>query len=153
MLCLLSRQLLHINSTNEAYMTTRPSSLFWCHNRTSFSCLEISSVTLTPMSSPDSTLSAGLLTPPPAKPSLPKPSSGSSLPRPRVKPLSFPVSASHLLHCGVCVCVCGVCVCVCVCVVCTYVSGNGLPQLTVMLMSVYRASALSRDGRLMCLLS
>ncbi|XP_061082219.1 PTB domain-containing engulfment adapter protein 1 isoform X1 [Conger conger] len=80
--------LLHINSTNEAYMTSRPSSLFWCHNRTSFSCLEISSVTLTPMSSPDSTLSASLLTPPPAKPSLPKPSSGSSLPRPRAGSLS-----------------------------------------------------------------
>ncbi|XP_035250442.1 PTB domain-containing engulfment adapter protein 1 isoform X2 [Anguilla anguilla] len=75
--------LLHINSTNEAYMTTRPSSLFWCHNLTSFSCLEISSVTLTPMSSPDSSLSAGLLTPPPAKPPLPKPRSGYSLPRPR----------------------------------------------------------------------
>ncbi|XP_052462753.1 PTB domain-containing engulfment adapter protein 1-like isoform X1 [Carassius gibelio] len=74
--------LLHINSSNEAYMLQRPSSLFWCHNVTSFSCLEISSVTLTPMSSPDSNLSAGLLTPPPAKPALSKPPSGASVPHP-----------------------------------------------------------------------
>ncbi|XP_026127166.1 PTB domain-containing engulfment adapter protein 1 isoform X1 [Carassius auratus] len=74
--------LLHINSSNEDYMLQRPSSLFWCHNVTSFSCLEISSVTLTPMSSPDSNLSAGLLTPPPAKPALAKPPSGASVPRP-----------------------------------------------------------------------
>ncbi|XP_058248913.1 PTB domain-containing engulfment adapter protein 1 isoform X1 [Hemibagrus wyckioides] len=75
--------LLHINSTNEAYMLQRPSSLFWCHNLTSFSCLEISSVTLTPMSSPDSSVSAGVLTPPPSKPALPKPLTGAGLPRPR----------------------------------------------------------------------
>ncbi|XP_053482233.1 PTB domain-containing engulfment adapter protein 1 isoform X2 [Ictalurus furcatus] len=75
--------LLHINSTNEAYMLQRPSSLFWCHNLTSFSCLEISSVTLTPMSSPDSSLSAGVLTPPPAKPALPKPLTGAGVPRPK----------------------------------------------------------------------
>ncbi|XP_057192737.1 PTB domain-containing engulfment adapter protein 1 isoform X2 [Triplophysa rosa] len=68
--------LLHINSSNEAYMLQRPSSLFWCHNVTSFSCLEISSVTLTPMSSPDSNLSSGLLTPPPAKAADSKPPSG-----------------------------------------------------------------------------
>ncbi|KAA0715515.1 PTB domain-containing engulfment adapter protein 1 [Triplophysa tibetana] len=68
--------LLHINSSNEAYMLQRPSSLFWCHNMTSFSCLEISSVTLTPMSSPDSNLSSGLLTPPPAKAADSKPPSG-----------------------------------------------------------------------------
>uniref|UniRef100_A0A8C1ITX7 PTB domain-containing engulfment adapter protein 1 n=2 Tax=Cyprinus carpio TaxID=7962 RepID=A0A8C1ITX7_CYPCA len=74
--------LLHINSSNEDYMLQRPSSLFWCHNVTSFSCFEISSVTLTPMSSPDSNLSAGLLTPPPAKPALSKTPSGASVPRP-----------------------------------------------------------------------
>ncbi|XP_035629433.1 PTB domain-containing engulfment adapter protein 1 isoform X1 [Oncorhynchus keta] len=80
-----SLPLLHINSTNEAYMLSRPSSLFWCHNLTSFSCLEISSVTLTPMSSPESNLSAGLLTPPPAKSALlPKTADGCSIPRPRV---------------------------------------------------------------------
>ncbi|XP_026877710.1 PTB domain-containing engulfment adapter protein 1 isoform X1 [Electrophorus electricus] len=73
--------LLHINSTNEAYMLQRPSSLFWCHNLTSFSCLEISSVTLTPMSSPDSTMSTGVLTPPPTKPALSKPPVGDGTPR------------------------------------------------------------------------
>lgn len=81
-------QLLHINSSNEAYMLQRPSSLFWCHNVTSFSCLEISSVTLTPMSSPESNLSSGLLTPPPAKAADSKPPSGVSAPRPPVKPFS-----------------------------------------------------------------
>ncbi|XP_062862130.1 PTB domain-containing engulfment adapter protein 1 isoform X2 [Trichomycterus rosablanca] len=75
--------LLHINSTNEAYMLQSPSSLFWCHNLTSFSCLEISSVTLTPMSSPDSSISTGVLTPPPSKPALPKPLTEAGLPRPR----------------------------------------------------------------------
>ncbi|XP_064868691.1 PTB domain-containing engulfment adapter protein 1 isoform X3 [Oncorhynchus nerka] len=82
--------LLHINSTNEAYMLSRPSSLFWCHNLTSFSCLEISSVTLTPMSSPESNLSAGLLTPPPAKSALlPKTADGCSIPRPRAGSISL----------------------------------------------------------------
>ncbi|MFT7799611.1 PTB domain-containing engulfment adapter protein 1 isoform X3 [Arapaima gigas] len=76
--------LLLSNSTSEAYVLQRPSSLFWCRSLKSFSCLEISSVTLTPMSSPDSCLSAGLLTPPPAKPALPKPPNGHSVPRPRV---------------------------------------------------------------------
>ncbi|XP_076120445.1 PTB domain-containing engulfment adapter protein 1 isoform X2 [Alosa pseudoharengus] len=80
--------LLHLNSANEAYMLQRPSSLFWCHNLTSFSCLEISSVTLTPMSSPESNFSAGLLTPPPAKPALPKPPNGNSIPRPRAGSIS-----------------------------------------------------------------
>ncbi|XP_072541514.1 PTB domain-containing engulfment adapter protein 1 isoform X1 [Salminus brasiliensis] len=75
--------LLHINSTNEDFMLQRPSSLFWCHNLTSFSCLEISSVTLTPMSSPDSNVSAGVLTPPPIKPALPKPLTGVGIPRPQ----------------------------------------------------------------------
>ncbi|XP_056610726.1 PTB domain-containing engulfment adapter protein 1 isoform X1 [Triplophysa dalaica] len=74
--------LLHINSSNEAYMLQRPSSLFWCHNMTSFSCLEISSVTLTPMSSPDSNLSSGLLTPPHAKAADSKPPSGVGVPHP-----------------------------------------------------------------------
>nr|XP_040057832.1 PTB domain-containing engulfment adapter protein 1 isoform X2 [Gasterosteus aculeatus aculeatus] len=76
---------LHINAANEAYMLQRPSSLFWCHSIASLSCLEISSLTLTPMSSPESNLSSGLLTPPPAKPALlpPKPPEGCSIPRPR----------------------------------------------------------------------
>ncbi|MBN3308390.1 GULP1 protein, partial [Amia calva] len=75
--------LLHLNSTNQTHMLQRPSSLFWCHHLTSFSCLEISSITLTPMSSPDSNLSTGLLTPPPAKSIAPKPANGHSIPRPR----------------------------------------------------------------------
>ncbi|XP_028846724.1 PTB domain-containing engulfment adapter protein 1 isoform X2 [Denticeps clupeoides] len=82
--------LLHINSTNEAYMLHRPSSLFWCHNVTSFSCLEISSVTLTSVSSADSKLSAALLSPPPAKSAFPKPavSLSFSIPRPRADSVS-----------------------------------------------------------------
>ncbi|XP_022596851.1 PTB domain-containing engulfment adapter protein 1 isoform X2 [Seriola dumerili] len=82
---------LHINAANEAYMLQRPSSLFWCHSIKSLSCLEISSVTLTPMSSPESNLSAGLLTPPPAKPALlpPKPTEGCSIPRPRAGSISM----------------------------------------------------------------
>ncbi|KAJ4933631.1 hypothetical protein JOQ06_030455 [Pogonophryne albipinna] len=69
-------------------MLQRPSSLFWCH---SLSCLEISSVTLTPMSSPESNLSSGLITPPPAKPPLlpAKPPEGCSIPRPRAGSMSM----------------------------------------------------------------
>ncbi|XP_057708773.1 PTB domain-containing engulfment adapter protein 1 isoform X3 [Corythoichthys intestinalis] len=79
---------LYINEVNEAYMLQRPSSLFWCHDINS--CLETSSVTLTPMSSPDSNLSTGLLTPPPAKSTFlpPKPSEGFSVPRPRAGSIS-----------------------------------------------------------------
>ncbi|XP_078030478.1 PTB domain-containing engulfment adapter protein 1 isoform X1 [Epinephelus lanceolatus] len=82
---------LHINAANEAYMLQRPSALFWCHSIKSLSCLEISSVTLTPMSSPESNLSSGLLTPPPAKPALlpPKPTEGCSIPRPRAGSISM----------------------------------------------------------------
>ncbi|XP_023657585.1 PTB domain-containing engulfment adapter protein 1 isoform X1 [Paramormyrops kingsleyae] len=81
--------LLLSNSTNEAYILQRPSSLFWCHSLKSISCLDISSVTLTPMSSPDSCLSAGLLTPPPAKATLPKSPNGHSVPRPRAGSISM----------------------------------------------------------------
>lgn len=93
--CDLFSQPLHMNAADEAYMLQRPSSLFWCHSVRSLSCLEISSVTLTPMSSPDSNLSAGLLTPPPAKPALlpPKPTEGCSIPRPRVNSFFFCLSA------------------------------------------------------------
>lgn len=99
----------HMNAVDEAYMLRRPSSLFWCDSVTALSCLEISSVTLTPMSSPESNMSGGLLTPPPAKPPLlpPKPSEGCSIPRPRVKLLSclsptaacLSLSASAALRC------------------------------------------------------
>lgn len=88
-----------MNAANEAYMLQRPSSLYWCHSIKSLSCLEISSVTLTPMSSPESNLSTGLLTPPPAKPALlpPKPSEGCSIPRPRVNTLHFLFLSSPVL--------------------------------------------------------
>ncbi|TRY92262.1 hypothetical protein DNTS_029089 [Danionella cerebrum] len=62
--------LLHSNSCNDAYMLESPASLFWCHNMSSLSCLEMSSVTLTPMSSPDSNLSAAPMTPPASEPAL-----------------------------------------------------------------------------------
>ncbi|MEQ2210591.1 hypothetical protein XENOCAPTIV_016028, partial [Xenoophorus captivus] len=82
---------LPIDAANETYMLQRPSSLFWFHSIKSLSCLEISSVTLTPMSSPDSNMSTGLLTPPPAKPTVPPPKAteGFSIPRPRVNTLCF----------------------------------------------------------------
>ncbi|XP_048091357.1 PTB domain-containing engulfment adapter protein 1 isoform X2 [Alosa alosa] len=82
--------LLHLNPSNEAFMLQRPSALFWCGGGvggggdfTSLSCLEICSVTLTPASSPESSQSAGLLTPPPSKPAQSKPLSDHSVPRPR----------------------------------------------------------------------
>ncbi|XP_077393241.1 PTB domain-containing engulfment adapter protein 1-like isoform X3 [Festucalex cinctus] len=80
---------LYLNDANEAYTLQRPSSLFWCHDVNS--CLETSSVTLTPMSSPDSNLSAGLLTPPPAKTAFlaPKPPEGCGDARPRAGSVSM----------------------------------------------------------------
>ncbi|XP_016410164.1 PTB domain-containing engulfment adapter protein 1-like isoform X3 [Sinocyclocheilus rhinocerous] len=61
-----------------------PSALSWCGDDvTSLSSLEISSVTLTPVSSPDSSQSASLLTQPPAKPTHSQPTSGYIVPRPR----------------------------------------------------------------------
>ncbi|XP_067405150.1 PTB domain-containing engulfment adapter protein 1 isoform X3 [Emydura macquarii macquarii] len=76
--------LLHIKSDNDQHMFQRPSIFFWCNNEDSTPCLDISSITLTPMSSPDSRLSSGLLTPPPSKSGLPKPVNEYSIPRPRV---------------------------------------------------------------------
>ncbi|XP_067405154.1 PTB domain-containing engulfment adapter protein 1 isoform X6 [Emydura macquarii macquarii] len=75
--------LLHIKSDNDQHMFQRPSIFFWCNNEDSTPCLDISSITLTPMSSPDSRLSSGLLTPPPSKSGLPKPVNEYSIPRPR----------------------------------------------------------------------
>ncbi|KAK9972897.1 hypothetical protein ABG768_023657 [Culter alburnus] len=74
---------LHVNVSNEPYILQRPSALSWCGDVTSLSSLEISSVTLTPVSSPDSSQSASLLTPPPAKPTQLQPTSGYIVPRPR----------------------------------------------------------------------
>ncbi|XP_077473139.1 PTB domain-containing engulfment adapter protein 1 isoform X2 [Stigmatopora argus] len=87
---------LYLNEVNQAYSAQRPSSLFWCHDINS--CLESSSVTLTPMSSPDSNLSTGLLTPPPAKPAfLPaKPPEGCGVPRPRAGSLSTKVQSTDI---------------------------------------------------------
>lgn len=78
---------LHVNVSNEPYILQRPSALSWCGDVTSLSSLEISSVTLTPVSSPDSSQSASLLTPPPARPTQLQPTSGYVVPRPRVNVL------------------------------------------------------------------
>ncbi|XP_048876692.1 PTB domain-containing engulfment adapter protein 1-like isoform X1 [Brienomyrus brachyistius] len=58
--------LLHLNSTNDAFVLKRPSSLWWCHSQPLLSCLEMSSVTLTPMGSPNSSLCSEPLAMPPA---------------------------------------------------------------------------------------
>ncbi|XP_066045643.1 PTB domain-containing engulfment adapter protein 1 isoform X2 [Chamaea fasciata] len=75
--------LLHIKCDNDEHMFQRPSTFFWCNNEDSPPCLDISSITLTPRSSPDSRLPPGLLIPPPSKSGLPKPASEYSCPRPR----------------------------------------------------------------------
>ncbi|XP_053216054.1 PTB domain-containing engulfment adapter protein 1 isoform X1 [Podarcis raffonei] len=75
--------LLHIESDYEHDMFQRPATFFWCSNEDSAPCLDISSITLTPMNSPDSRHSSGLLTPPPTKSGLPKPVHEHSIPRPR----------------------------------------------------------------------
>ncbi|XP_054064444.1 PTB domain-containing engulfment adapter protein 1 isoform X2 [Rissa tridactyla] len=75
--------LLHIKCDNDEHMFQRPSTFFWCNNEDSPPCLDISSITLTPRSSPDSRLPSGLLIPPPSKSGLPKPTSEYSCPRPR----------------------------------------------------------------------
>lgn len=77
-------QLLHIKCDNDEHMFQRPSTFFWCNNEDSPPCLDISSIALTPRSSPDSRLPPGLLIPPPSKSGLPKPASEYSCPRPRV---------------------------------------------------------------------
>ncbi len=91
-------QHLHVNVSNEPYILQKPSALSWCGDDvTSLSSLEISSVTLTPVSSPDSSQSASLLTPPPAKPTHSQPTSGYIMPRPRVN-----VSYTTKLHSALC---------------------------------------------------
>ncbi|XP_075286798.1 PTB domain-containing engulfment adapter protein 1 isoform X2 [Opisthocomus hoazin] len=75
--------LLHIKCDNDEHMFQRPSTFFWCNSEDSPPCLDISSITLTPRSSPDSRLPSGLLIPPPSKSGLPKPTSEYSCPRPR----------------------------------------------------------------------
>lgn len=77
-------QLLHIKCDNDEHMFQRSSAFFWCNSEDSPPCLDISSITLTPRSSPDSRLLPGLLIPPPSKSGLPKPTNEYSCPRPRV---------------------------------------------------------------------
>ncbi|KAB5584608.1 hypothetical protein PHYPO_G00109500 [Pangasianodon hypophthalmus] len=88
-----SSPLLHVNSSTGACVLS--SALSCCTDDvSSLSSLEISSVRLTPLSSPDSSQSAGLLTPPPAKPTHFLPSNGFMVPRPRVNAGSIPVKAT-----------------------------------------------------------
>ncbi|XP_032335789.1 PTB domain-containing engulfment adapter protein 1 isoform X5 [Camelus ferus] len=72
----------HKMSDHEQHGFQRCSPSFWCNTDDSSPCLNISSITVTPVNSPDSRLSLGLLIPPPSKCGLPKPVSESSIPRP-----------------------------------------------------------------------
>ncbi|KAL2774813.1 PTB domain-containing engulfment adapter protein 1 isoform k [Daubentonia madagascariensis] len=74
--------LLHKMSDHEQHGFQRCSSSFWRSSDDSSPCLNISSISVTPVNSPDSRLSLGLLIPPPSKCGLPKPFSESSIPRP-----------------------------------------------------------------------
>uniref|UniRef100_A0A8D0XN50 PTB domain-containing engulfment adapter protein 1 n=1 Tax=Sus scrofa TaxID=9823 RepID=A0A8D0XN50_PIG len=74
--------LLHKMSDHEQHGFQRCSPSFWHNTDGSSPCLNISSITVTPVNSPDSRLSLGLLIPPPSKCGLPKPVSESSIPRP-----------------------------------------------------------------------
>ncbi|XP_032335787.1 PTB domain-containing engulfment adapter protein 1 isoform X3 [Camelus ferus] len=74
----------HKMSDHEQHGFQRCSPSFWCNTDDSSPCLNISSITVTPVNSPDSRLSLGLLIPPPSKCGLPKPVSESSIPRPHV---------------------------------------------------------------------
>nr|XP_015099683.1 PTB domain-containing engulfment adapter protein 1 isoform X2 [Vicugna pacos] len=72
----------HKMSDHEQHGFQRCSPSFWRNTDDSSPCLNISSITVTPVNSPDSRLSLGLLIPPPSKCGLPKPVSESSIPRP-----------------------------------------------------------------------
>ncbi|XP_064229335.1 PTB domain-containing engulfment adapter protein 1 isoform X7 [Aotus nancymaae] len=76
--------LLHKMSGHEQHGFQRCSSSFWRSSGDSSPCLNISSISVTPVNSPDSRLSLGLLIPPPSKCGFPKPVSESSIPRPHV---------------------------------------------------------------------
>ncbi|KAM6464079.1 PTB domain-containing engulfment adapter protein 1 isoform 1-T3 [Liasis olivaceus] len=84
--------LLHIQSDYERHLFQRPSTLFW-YNSEDSPCLDISSITLTPMSSPDSRQSSQQFTPPPFKNGLPKPAHEHSIPRPHAGSVT-PISPS-----------------------------------------------------------
>ncbi|XP_062957700.1 PTB domain-containing engulfment adapter protein 1 isoform X2 [Cynocephalus volans] len=74
--------LLHKMSAHEQHGSQRCSSSLWRSSDDSSPSLNISSISVTPVNSPDSRLSLGLLIPPPSKCGLPKPVSESSIPRP-----------------------------------------------------------------------
>uniref|UniRef100_A0A8C2PJ40 PTB domain-containing engulfment adapter protein 1 n=1 Tax=Capra hircus TaxID=9925 RepID=A0A8C2PJ40_CAPHI len=74
--------LLHKMSDHEPHGFQRCSPSFWHSTDDSSPCLNISSIIVTPVNSPDSRLSLGLLIPPPSKRGLPKPHSDNSIPRP-----------------------------------------------------------------------
>ncbi|XP_055967718.1 PTB domain-containing engulfment adapter protein 1 isoform X2 [Sorex fumeus] len=74
--------LLHKMSDHEQHGFQRCSSSFWQSSDGSSSCVNISSITVTPVNPPDSRLSLGLIIPPPSKWGLSKPISGNSIPRP-----------------------------------------------------------------------
>ncbi|XP_055427952.1 PTB domain-containing engulfment adapter protein 1 isoform X2 [Bubalus kerabau] len=74
--------LLHKMSDHEQHGFQRCSPSFWHSTDDSSPCLNLSSITVTPVNSPDSRLSLGLLIPPPSKRGLPKPDSNNSIPRP-----------------------------------------------------------------------
>nr|XP_019838601.1 PREDICTED: PTB domain-containing engulfment adapter protein 1 [Bos indicus] len=76
--------LLHKMSDHEQHGFQRCSPSFWHSTDDSSPCLNISSITVTPVNSPDSRLSLGLLIPPPSKRGLPKPDSDNSIPRPHL---------------------------------------------------------------------
>nr|XP_042099574.1 PTB domain-containing engulfment adapter protein 1 isoform X3 [Ovis aries] len=72
----------HKMSDHEPHGFQRCSPSFWHSTDDSSPCLNISSIIVTPVNSPDSRLSLGLLIPPPSKRGLPKPHSDNSIPRP-----------------------------------------------------------------------
>ncbi|XP_066137058.1 PTB domain-containing engulfment adapter protein 1 isoform X4 [Saccopteryx bilineata] len=73
---------LHKMSDHEQHEFQRCSSSFWRTSDDSSPCLNISSITVTPVDLTDYKLSLGLFIPPPSKCGLPKPVSESSIPRP-----------------------------------------------------------------------
>ncbi|XP_029981632.1 PTB domain-containing engulfment adapter protein 1-like isoform X4 [Sphaeramia orbicularis] len=88
-----------LNSCPEALLSSHSSSSLLCgHVLRSLSCLQISSVTLTPLSSPESSVSAVLLTPPPAKHTLTplKTTEGRSIPRPRAGSVSIQTQSTDV---------------------------------------------------------
>ncbi|KAM6178730.1 PTB domain-containing engulfment adapter protein 1 isoform 1-T1 [Rhynchocyon petersi] len=74
--------LLHNMPDHEKHESQRCTSSLWRSTDASSFYLTSSSITVTPVNSPDSRLSLGLLIPPPSKCGLPKPVSENSIPRP-----------------------------------------------------------------------